>query len=263
MSPRPLRFATINTWKNEGDYEARLGALAIGLEELRPDVLLLQEVFRALDGTADTGRALAGELGLELAYAPARRKLRRWHGQDVPSESGLAVLVRGDIDALDRVALPSDERGGERIALFVRATSATGATMMVCCTHLSHLRGDSARRREQLDAVLAHEWWRQPARMRILGGDFNATVDSPELSWLAMHQELRLTDVFPADAARRVTHPMPARIGRAARCIDFLFTVTPRGEPAQVVRRAAVALAAPIGGVWPSDHAGIFADVGP
>ena len=43
----------------------------------------------------------------------------------------------------------------ERIALIVRARLATGIEVVAGCVHLSHLRGDEARRREQLAAVLA------------------------------------------------------------------------------------------------------------
>ncbi|MGH7946159.1 MAG: endonuclease/exonuclease/phosphatase family protein, partial [Opitutaceae bacterium] len=143
MTSRRLRIVTLNTWKNEGDHPARVRAMGEGLRALQPDIVLLQEVFRTGDGVVDTGRSLAGALGLALAHAPARAKTRRWAGREVSSEAGLAVLARGEIGRRDRLSLPSDERGGERIALFADVTCEGGAKAFVCCTHLSHLRGDT------------------------------------------------------------------------------------------------------------------------
>ena len=120
MTRTTVRCLTLNTWKNAGDYAARLRAMGAGLAALRPDVVLLQEVFRADAEGADTARFLGEQLGLAVAYAPARAKMRSWHGCDVPSESGLAILVRGTVLASQRLPLPSDEAGGERIALLVR-----------------------------------------------------------------------------------------------------------------------------------------------
>jgi endonuclease/exonuclease/phosphatase family metal-dependent hydrolase len=258
---RPVRVVTFNTWKNDGDYAARLGAMAAGLRSLVPDVVLLQEVFRMADGAADTGRFLANALGLTLAYAPARRKLRRWRGHDADSESGLAVLVRGKVARVERLSLPIDPRGGERIALLADACLPGGRRMLAGCVHLSHLRDDAAGRRQQLEAVLAHPRWREPANLCVLGGDFNATADQPELAWLSAWGELAVTDACAQSRVRRSTHPMPACAGRPGRCIDFIFTVSPREEAVPRVLNAGVALDAPVAGVWASDHAAVFATV--
>lgn len=211
------------------------------------------------DAVADTGRFLADALGLALAYAPARRKPRRWRGQDVDSESGLAVLVRGEIGRVERLALPTDPRGGERIALLADAIVPGGRRMLAGCVHLSHLRDDAAGRRRQLETVLAHPRWREPANLRVLGGDFNATADQPELAWLSTPGELAVADVCAHSRVRRSTHPIPARAGRPGRCIDFLFTVTPREQSIPRVMNAGVALDALVDGVWASDHAAVFA----
>src|SRR5882724_10070526 len=95
MPVRPLRFVTLNTWKNEGDYFVRMRAMIVGLRALEPDVVLLQEVFRTADGTVHTARSLADALSLTMAYAPARAFPRPWQGGKVQSESGLAILLRG------------------------------------------------------------------------------------------------------------------------------------------------------------------------
>lgn len=255
-----VRCLTLNTWKNEGDYAARLRVMSEELAALRPDVVLLQEVFRADADDADTARFLGENLGMAVAYAPARAKMRSWHGGDVASESGLAVLVRGAVLVSQRLPLPSDEAGGERIALLVRAKLDHGFEVIAGCVHLSHLRGDETRRREQLEAVLAAADWRTPAALRVLGGDFNATIESEELAWLAAPGDLKLLEVGVDLRLHQATHPLPPHAGRPGRRIDALFTVAARGECSSRVVHGGVALDAPVRGVWPSDHAAVWGE---
>jgi len=257
-----VRILTLNTWKNEGPYVSRLRAMASGLRALAPDVVLLQEVFRTAGGEAHTSVALADALGMVHAYAPGRSKLRSWQGRDVPSESGLAILARGPLTRVERRVLPSDDAGGERIVLLVEARI-RGLTLLAGCVHLSHLRGDDARRREQLDAVLANPRWSEPADVRVMGGDFNATAGSPALAGLAAHPTLRITDVLAGGPAAPATHPLPPRGMHPGRTLDFLFTISRHAEPGPAVRSAGVALAAPVDGVWPSDHAAVWAEIAP
>lgn len=258
---RPLRVLTLNTWKNDGDYAARIIALAAGLRALAPDVVLLQEVFRVSEPTAeaDTARTLAKALGLTMVYAPARAKPRLWRGHPVASESGLALLVRGEIHAHHTLQLPSTTAGGERIALLARAV-VVGRTITAACVHLSHLRGDDAGRRAQLDQVLADPVWLTPADLRVLGGDFNATRESEVCRHLNNHPTLDLAEAFAPLAIPPPTHPMPPTPGRG-RAIDLLYALTPRPfgtSPAAI--RAGIGLDSPLENVWPSDHAAVWAD---
>lgn len=260
MTRTTVRCITLNTWKNEGDYVARLRVMGAGLSALRPDVVLLQEVFRAEAGEADTAGVLGEVLGMAVAYAPARAKVRSWLGRDVASESGLAVLVRGEVIGSERLPLPSDAAGGERIALIVKARLATGIAVVAGCVHLSHLRGDEARRREQLEAVLAVEAWAAPAALRLLGGDFNASINGEEMRWLAAFPRWRLTEAGVALRLYQPTHPLPPHPGRPGRRIDGLFSVEGRDGPSAAVVAGGVALDVPERGVWPSDHAAVWAD---
>jgi endonuclease/exonuclease/phosphatase family metal-dependent hydrolase len=260
MRSRTLRIISYNTWKNEGPYADRLAAMSAGLGRLDPDVVLLQECFRTPGGEADTAAALAASLGMACGYAAARRARRRWRGRDVDSESGLAVLVRGAIEAQDRWPLPTCEAGGERVAVLVRARVADGAEIIAGSFHLSHLRGDEEGRRAQFEAVLAHPWWRTPQVLRVAGGDANTTTEGEALNWAAAHSELRIADVF-AGQEREPTHPLPSRPDRRGRPIDQLFLVATRGEMPGRRIGGGVALAEPEAGIWPSDHAAVWADV--
>ena len=260
MTRISVRCITLNTWKNEGDYAARLRAMGAGLGALRPDVVLLQEAFRAEATDTNTAQVLGGTLGMAVAYAPARAKMRSWLGREVASESGLAVLVRGEVIGSERLPLPSDAAGGERIALIVKARLESGIEVVAGCVHLSHLRGDEARRREQLETVLASEAWEAPAALRLIGGDFNASINGEEMAWLAAHPRWRVTEVGVSLRLYQPTHPLPPHPGRPGRRIDGIYSVERRDESAATVVAGGVALDAPERGVWPSDHAAVWAD---
>ena len=258
--PRHIRCVTLNTAKNDRIYAARLGLCIAQLRALNPDVVLLQESFRTRDGEVDTARTLALSLGLNFVYAPARTKPRRWLGHEVESQSGHAILVRGRIQDAEWLSLPSDEVGGERVALLACADLASGASLMAASIHLSHIRGDETRRREQLNTVLNHPWWKRPGLLRLLGGDANTTLEAPALSWLVDHPSLAVRSVRSADSLS-TTFPNPRELGRAGRTIDHLFTVTAPDEPIPRVEASGIALDQPTDGVWPSDHAAVWADL--
>lgn len=256
-----LRVATLNTWKNEGRLEERIPRMAAALEALAADVVLLQECFRVVGGGVDTARDLSSGPGLELAFAPARRCPRRWEGRSVASDSGHAIVVRGVVEGLERLVLPTTPAGGERIALLVRALLPGCGSVVAGCLHLSHLRGDDAGRREQLETILAHRWWVGPAAARVLGGDANAEATGAALAWLADPPGLTVERLVVGDASRRPTHPVPLVPGRAGRVIDHLWAVGPRGERLPAAIACGVACDGAEGGPAVSDHALVWADI--
>lgn len=259
-----VRVVTVNTWKNEGDFPARLAALSSGLAGLNVDVLLLQEVFQPLESPPSalpaTGPHLAVALGLGLTYAPARRARRKHGEREVDSFSGLALLSRYPIIHHEVILLPGDQRGGERIALLAEV-SVDGRPLLIGNVHLSHLRGDDEGRRRQLAVVLRHPFWRRPGAVRLLGGDFNAPPDSAVFAETADALPLQLHDVLAGRSDRLSTHPLPPRPGGVGRRIDFLFQLTPPGLVPAAVVDAGLVLHHPIHGIWPSDHAGVCVDL--
>ncbi|MEK9722971.1 MAG: hypothetical protein VW405_05730 [Rhodospirillaceae bacterium] len=57
-----ITAVTLNTWKCDSDYVARLPLMASALADTRPDLVLLQGVFATVDGRHDTAMFLAREL---------------------------------------------------------------------------------------------------------------------------------------------------------------------------------------------------------
>lgn len=183
-----MRVVTLNTWKGDGAYAARLSAMARGLEDLAPDVVLLQEVLDAPALGLHTGHALGRHLGLNVVNLPLREKKRVVEGRSVDSRSGLAVLSRHPVRATLSIPLPSAPQDGERAALVVEINAPHGPTT-VTNLHLTHL-DDPGLRRRQLEA--AQRVAKRPGTA-LIGGDFNAHVEAFMLSgsgWRDCRSEL-------------------------------------------------------------------------
>ena len=219
-----MRIVSLNTWKNDGDYDRRLPLMRDGLAAMAPDVICLQECFVA-DGF-DTAAWLAAELGLQHHAAPARTKRRRHQGLELISSSGLAILVRGPAVSAAR-ALPSHPDDGERIAQRLDLLG-LARPLRVLNLHLTHLRDAAALRAAQLAEALD---WAVPddGCALVVAGDLNAAADDPALSPLGLSPHpstlhgARIGEQRPGAAAIdhcRLLYPGLWRQGRALRGCD-------------------------------------------
>ncbi len=235
-----MRIVTLNTWKNEGDYPQRLALMAKGLGALEPTVVCLQECF--IGGGWNTATFLAGALDLHATTAPARAKLREHLGGWVHSTSGLAVLTREPPAAHAVLALASDPRDGERIALRVDLPG-----LRILDLHLTHLRGASASalRAAQLDEALA--WARSGwSGALVVCGDLNCGRGDPEFTALAAAAgaELGSTLLGHAGLGRAIDHAVLAEPGAL-----------------HVAQRFRALDQADAAGRFPSDHAAVVVDL--
>ena len=257
-------IVTLNTWKGDGDYAARLPLMAEGLAALDADVVCLQECFAAWPGSgadpaagdgslADTAAELARRLDLRLFHAPARWKPRVFRGAPRPSTSGLAVLTRLAAGPMEVLQLPSDPRDGERIAQGLEVRTAR-ARLRIVNLHLTHLRDAAALRAEQLAAVLAR--WGGDGTATVLAGDFNATFDDVALAPLRSRDDL---DVGPAPPAF-----WPGTlVDRPERAIDHVLLLRGDGAGLAIAARRPVLDRPDAAGVHPSDHAGVLVELAP
>ncbi len=149
-----ITVLTLNTWKCDGDYLKRLALLRHGIAALRPDICLLQESFAAGALGWDTAEHIAEALAYRVAYAPARDKERVIDGRPVRSQSGLALLTRGRINASQTVSLPDTPEDGERIAQ-ISAVTIDGKRLLVVNLHLTYLLDRDELRQAELAATLA------------------------------------------------------------------------------------------------------------
>ncbi len=240
-----IRVVTLNSWKDEGDWPARMAAIAAGLAALQADIICLQEVY--VGGGRDTGQWLAAALGRHCTHLAARDKLRG----GIPSSSGVAILSRVAPSGSVAVDLPTTPDDGGRKALIANIDTVHGP-VAVASLHLSHLRSPDAGplRAAQLAALVAAADANMPL---ILAGDFNAPATAPELALLQMPG---WTSTAPLLAGQN------SLLGRPAALIDHVAIRAPSGNLR--LHQAQILLNEPTAsGVLPSDHAGVLAVLGP
>jgi len=235
---------TLNLWHDQHDWPARRAVIVDTLRALAPDVVLLQEVLEK-PGLPNQAADLAERLGLRVVFASV----------DPPGAAkryGNAILTPHPIASSREVRLaPFDDH---RVALHARLV-VRGRLLDAVVTHLHHTAEGGAIRAAQVRDLLAFvDATRGPGAL-ILGGDFNAAPDEPELAPL----RARFMDAFAAARGAAVaagaTTLNPAK-GHAARRIDHLFAPpgTLRAEACEVILDAP----AP-DGTWASDHFGLWA----
>lgn len=253
--PTRLKVVTLNTWKCDGDYPRRLEAMCEQMKALDADVFALQECFATQDGRTDTARTVAHHLGMHLHTAPARRKPRWFQGGWVDSFSSLAVLARSPIRSGDLVELPSSVADGGRVAQ-ICSLEVAGRSVLLVNVHLSYLEGGGALRAEQLRALLGRPVWMPRHDITLICGDFNASMDSPELARF-LEPPWSLVDAYEqAGAGTKVTYHTPGGQGLN---LDQVLCMPSCSQAPVGCLAASVVLNAPAqpSGVFPSDHAGV------
>lgn len=247
-----LSLLTLNTWKADGDYPERLRRLREGLQQLRPDVVALQECFLSEDGQADTARELARALGHHVSVVRARGKRRLYLGQEVMSHSCLAVLSRWPIAQHWGLTLPTSPDDGGRLAQVVRL-QAGEVVLTLANVHLTHLNTPALRQR-QLQAVVQHLQTLGPSGLTVLAGDCNEEADGPALGAFADQWQ----DAVAAwGRGRAPTHWDAQGQGRV---LDHVFVLPHLSQRAPRALGAGVALPAqPHGAPQPtSDHSAVW-----
>ena len=264
----PIRIATVNTWKGDGPYAARMDALRDQLRALDADVIALQESLLAVDGSLSTAGCLARELGMTMATHANRRKLRMVEGREVDSWSGLSLLSRWPLNEFVSHDLPSDDEDGERGVLLAAIETPVGV-LRVANTHLTHLRSRSALRRQQLDAVLADPFLAKPAAARLVCGDMNATPGTPEIGWLLGGEtsHWHVVDAYAAADGPEMRATLSDRNGNVnpgtgERVLDYIFSLADTAHHHPYLHDARVVLDRPSDyGVFPSDHFGVAVSI--
>lgn len=244
-----FRIAFLNLEQDHKRWAERRYLVVEELAMLEPDIFAMNEVCIP----EQTGRWLQRELALVSGKRFALVQQSKTNtGSRVEGEGLLTsfpILETGNLDyqTLDYVALVArQEIEGRILDLYV--------------THLFRSRGDESLREFQVHQLL--EWIdsRDDADAQVVCGDFNAPPDRPSARRMA--QTFRPTQSQPtaftplADADGSVTHPYWDRFDRS---IDYIWL---RG-PIECVD-SAVAFNKPHPDdptLWPSDHAGLWADI--
>jgi endonuclease/exonuclease/phosphatase family metal-dependent hydrolase len=260
------RVATLNIWNRQGPWPERLPLIRDGLRALDLDAIGLQEVL-GFTGLPSQAHEIADGLGWNVHHVPA------WDlGGGLTF--GNAILSPHPLSDPRSLPLPSPPGLDTRTVAFARVECPHGpmplfVTHLTWQLHLGHARCAQVRALTDHVAALAPDDGPPP----VLLGDFNAAPDADEMRFLRGLTPLGGTSVYFADAwmftnggdpDRGMTYdrrnPYALREREPSRRIDYVYVRPGRhlcGEPLS----AQVALDAPTGSVWPSDHFAVVAEI--
>ena len=242
------RVVTLNLEQGQKRWDARRPLITAEIDRLKPDLIALNEVSIPLQ----SARVLRNE---------ARRKgteynlVQQTRVNALSKVEGEALLTRFPVVETDNL----DYQTRDIVALAARLR--IGAVPVdVYVTHLYMSRGDDSLRLFQVQQLLAWIDARDEVPARIVCGDFNASLDAP--SAVLMASRFRPTQTAPtaftplADHDGSVSHPYWPRMDR---CIDYIWVSGAIEVVASGVCFDHAGADDP--SLWPSDHAGVWADL--
>lgn len=241
-----LSVLTLNIYHDRDHWAARRPLIVGGMKQLKPDVIVLQEVLQhetLRNQAEDLAEALDYETWFVSADPPDRE--RRY---------GNAILTRHPVP--ERTGHRLDPLDDWRTLAHVRL-DVGGHIVDIYGTHLHHTReGGDIRARQVRDLTSIIEA-RDDGTPSILMGDFNATVNAPELQPLLA----RYVDVFGSveEDAGSITTLNPHYFDTTMqRRIDHIFAERGRFE---ILGARRVFDSPGDSGTWPSDHFGVYAQL--
>jgi endonuclease/exonuclease/phosphatase family metal-dependent hydrolase len=259
-----LRVLTWNAWGRFGPWEARETALIRTLEALQPDVIALQECWLDRGGGTQAAR-LAKALGYHAAYGGGTFLAEDW-------ATGSGLLSRWPIELHEYRELPAPVPNvWDGSALFGRITGPRGS-LSAFSVALDWPPDASAARQASVRQLVAFVLEvAGPTFPTIICGDFNAPPDADELRMLTGRAATAAPGFALFDAWEMAgagsghtwarSNPWTVPVLLPDRRIDYVLVGRPRRGGAGHVVRCSLAGTEPVGGVVPSDHYAVFADL--
>ncbi len=250
-----------NLWWRFGPWEERLPAIVETVRRLGPDVMGLQEVWVA-DGTS-SAHHIAEALGYHVAVE---------HRLELDGVGfGNAVVSRWPITGSELVPLPGEADDEERFVLAADIDGETGP-LQVFSTHLNWRYDHSHIRQQQVRALCEAVAARRPRTYPpVVCGDFNAEPDSVEIAMVTGKASVPVPGLVLVDAWSATgeagghtwsnANPFAAAEFEHQRRIDYVLTGWRRPDGRGQAVSCRVVGDQPIGGVWPSDHFGVLAEL--
>lgn len=249
ISPTTLRVAILNLEQDHKRWEKRRDLIIEELAAIDPDLFAMNEVCIPLQTARWIQRTMRDRYGRDYALVQQTRV------NSLSAVEGEALLARLPIVETGNL----DYRTRDMVALVARVLF-NGRSIDVYVTHQYMSRGDDSLRLFQAQQLLAWIDSRPDAEAQIVCGDFNATLDMPSAALLATR--FRPTQTAPtaftalADENGNLSHPCWPRMDR---CIDYIWI-----GGALEVAASEVCFSKPDArdpSLWPSDHAGVRADL--
>ena len=233
-----LTVVTLNIWHDQGDWPSRLDQIERDLRTLRPDVVMLQEVLQK-EGLPNQAQAIADRLGMPYVHFVSIDSVGaiKRYGNAILSTlpfTGTGTLLLPPLDAYRMAAHARIEVAGRPVHLYA--------------THLHNPPTTAGRGARAMEIAHLLAWVEETAgdAAVVIGGDFNAEPDDPEMGIMRDYRDLGgagVTFGHQNDTPRRR--------------IDYLFDARHAGL---VPLAAGVALDRPNAtGQFPSDHFAVYA----
>lgn len=249
---------TWNLWWQFGPWEDRQAGINQVVREVAPDILCVQESWaeRSPSGAVRSQLAdLAETLGFEH-QAPVELRFHERPDRPVAKAFTNAIISRWPLSDVNVTRLPKAD-GTPSYRLAVMATvEVPSRPVRVVTAHIAHVGEDDADRLAQARrlAELAGS-----GPNTILAGDLNASPNSHELAALT---DAGLTDTW--DAANgdgftwAETNPHAEGARHPNRRLDYILT-----GPGLSTASSDLAGTKAVGGMFPSDHYAVWADLEP
>lgn len=275
-----MRVLTWNVQGRIGEWRQRHQAISSILAAAQPDVVTLQESWVEPDGSSQAEQ-LADSLGLHVVTAAELAGFDRYPQATYWVVN--AILSRWPSRIVRAVSLhDEDDQPTWRHLLLARVErpEAEGGPFLTGGTHLEHGIDRSATRCAQMAHLLSEvanelgtsDQWRLdlPA---IVAGDFNAVPWSDEVrkatgASLPFPPGLVLVDAWEAcgntsrgDTWSSMNPLVPRRAVYPNRRLDYITTTAPRRKNRGAFSSCELLGIDPIGGVQPSDHYAVLAEV--
>jgi endonuclease/exonuclease/phosphatase family metal-dependent hydrolase len=258
----PLRVLSLNMLHGFPKFEhlqTRLDLIASEILHLDADVVLLQETPWTR-GTGSGAEYLAGLLGYNYLYfrANGNRHL-------IFFEEGETILSRFPLkDPVFTVLEPKPGFFENRVALGAIATTPWGAIAFFD----THLSGKTPEVGQGQVESLKEFVEGQAGGLAVVGGDFNAREDSPQIVDLSTHWIDSYRKLHPDEPGLTCcNNALTAGPGESFKeRVDYLFLVPePAEHPNLISARRVFDQPFPSTGgwQWASDHAGLFVEIEP
>src|SRR5437016_1118516 len=244
-----FRVATLNLEQDHKRWSDRHPLISAEIVALKPDVIAFNEVSVPLRTATLLRDAAIGATGIPYKLVQQTRVngLSKLEGEALLTRFPIAETGNLDYQTRDIVAL-------------VARILVEGTPVDFYVTHLYMSRGDDSLRLFQVKQLLAWIDTRADGTRSVVCGDFNASLDTPSAGLMATR--FRPTQTAPtaftplADRDGAVSHPYWPRMDR---CIDYIWISEGIEILASAVCFNRPSLDDP--SLWPSDHAGVWADL--
>src|SRR5262245_3048994 len=267
MPNERLRIATWNLWWRFGPWESRQPAIEETMRRVDADVWCLQEVYATRDGDNQVERLAEVLGGYHVAHAS------RFDLAEFEQSFGNAVLSRWPITGSEMRPLPAPD-GLDELRCVLRAdVAAPRYPLGLFVTRLNGRVYQGHVRQAQVRGICEFVTETRDRREfpPVLCGDFNAVPDAEEIRMLTGRTTVPVPKLVFIDAWGAAgegpgttwdnRNDFAAEDFEPDGRIDFVVVGYQRDVGVGHVERAGLGGDEPVGGVWPSDHFGVCAEV--